>query len=256
MPSKRISFKNAAGTRLVGIIDFPVDQPVAYGIFSHCFTCNKDLKAIVRISRGLARRGIAILRFDFTGLGDSGGSFSDSNFDSNIDDLRAAAEYLTREYSAPQLFIGHSLGGGAMMRSVGEFESVNALVTIASPSSTHHLADFLDATNPDIAESGEGTVEIGGRTWTLKKQLLDNLRSHDLESAIREIRVAHMIIHPPDDRTLPYWHAEKLFELTGGSKTVVTLEGSDHLLVRQAGDVEYVAALIQLWFARVFDNAS
>ncbi|MEM7454598.1 MAG: alpha/beta hydrolase [Planctomycetota bacterium] len=250
MPSKRVSFENGSGIRLAGIIDWPDESPREFAVFSHCFTCTKDLKAIVRISRGLARRGIAVLRFDFTGLGESGGNFSDTNFDSNILDLRSAVDFLASGHRAPSLFIGHSLGGAAMMRSITEFDSVAALVTIASPSSTHHLADYLSRTNPDIEGAGQGEVTIGGRTYTLKKQLIENLRAHNLEESIARIHVPHMIIHPPEDDTLPYWHAEKLFELTGGVKSMLTLDGSDHLLVDQPVDVEYVATMIDTWFSR------
>ncbi len=248
--SQRVYFKNKKGVRLCGIIDRPDESPIAFGIFSHCFTCTKDLKAIVRISRRLATRGIAILRFDFTGLGDSKGNFSDSVFDDNIDDLRAAVDFLTSEHSAPGLFIGHSLGGGAMMASVTQYESIQAIATIASPSSTTHLADFLSKTNPAIMEDGAGEVTIGGRTYVLKKQLIDNLRSYDLPEKIRAIDVPHLIFHPPEDLTLPFWHAEKLFELTGGPKSVVSLDGADHLLVNHPADVDFVANTIALWFNR------
>lgn len=254
MPSKRLTFENKHSIRLSGILELTPDAPRAYAIFSHCFTCSKDLKAIVRISRGLAALGISVFRFDFTGLGDSQGNFSDTNFDHNCEDVMAAVQFLSHEYESPQLLIGHSLGGAAIMHQCGSIKSAKAIATIASPSSTEHLANFLSATNPDIETKGEGNVVIGGRIWTLQKQLIENLRSVDLPSAIQDIRLPHLIIHPPEDETLPYWHAEKLFEMTGGAKAAMTLDGSDHLLVDQASDVVFVANLIDLWASRYLES--
>jgi pimeloyl-ACP methyl ester carboxylesterase len=250
MPSKRVTFQNQSGTTLAGIIDWPDDAPQAFGVFSHCFTCSKDLKAIVRISRGLAAQGIAMLRFDFQGLGESEGSFSDSNFSTTIEDVQSAVDFLSESHAAPVLLIGHSLGGAAMMVKASSVPSARGLVTIAAPSSTQHLADFLAGQNADIMSKGEGVVEIGGRSHRLQRQLIDDLRGFDLEPSIRKINVPHMIIHPPEDKTLPYWHAEKLCEFTGGAKTLITLDGSDHLLVKQPGDVGYVATLIGAWIKR------
>ena len=138
-----------------------------------------------------------------------------------------------------------------MMVEVPAIESAVGLVTIAAPSSTHHLANFLSGENPDIESLGQGEVEIGGRSHLLKRQLIEDLRGFDLESSIRKINVPHMIIHPPDDATLPYWHAEKIFEMTGGTASVLTLEGADHLLVKQAGDVGFVATVVGAWFKRL-----
>jgi len=251
MSSQRVTFTNARGIRLAGVIEWPEQAtPTAFGMFSHCFTCTKDLKAIVRISRGLAKHGIAILRFDFTGLGDSKGSFSETNFDTNLEDVKSAAAFLTEEHQAPQLLMGHSLGGAAMMVLSRDISSARALVTIASPSTTEHLSNFLSQTNPRIEAEGAGEVEIGGRVWTLRRQLIENLRGLDLPAEIRKIRLPHLIFHPPDDKTLPYWHAEQIFEMTGGPKSMITLEGADHLLVNQPDDVGFVADVIQLWFQR------
>ena len=249
--SEKVFFKNDAGVKLCGIIDSPKGEDRAVALFSHCFTCTKDLKAIVRISRQLAELGVAVLRFDFTGLGDSGGDFSDSNFDSTCDDVRAAFAFVADRLQPPALLLGHSLGGAAMMAVAGEFDSVQALATIASPSSTKHLAEYLEKTNPAIVGSGAGEVEIGGRTYTLQKQLIDNLRQTDLAASIAELTVPHLILHPLDDQTLPYWHAEKLFELTGGPGSLITLDESDHLLVERDGEGEFVGELINLWFQRV-----
>ena len=252
MASERVQFENASGIRLAGIIDWPAeDAPIsAFAVFSHCFTCSKDLKAIVRISRGLAKHGIAVLRFDFTGLGDSKGNFSETNFDNNLADVDAAVSFLERNHQAPTILIGHSLGGAAMMVKSRQIPSARVLVTIASPSTTEHLANFLSTTNPKIESEGEGVVEIGGRHWTMRKQLIENLRSLNLPAEIEQISIPHLIMHPPEDETLPYWHAEELFRMTGGPKSMVTLVGSDHLLVKNKEDVAFVAELINLWATR------
>lgn len=248
--SERVTFANADGIELSGILDSNQESNHSYALFSHCFTCNKDLKAIVKISRGLAEQGIATLRFDFQGLGGSKGSFSDSNFDSNRRDVRAAVRFLTEHHTAPNLLIGHSLGGSAMLSLAEEIESARALVTIASPSTTKHLIDHLSSSSPAIISDGQGEVTIGGRTWLIKKQFLENLAKHDLEQSLKELRKPHFIIHPSTDETLPYWHAERMFELTGGPKSVLTLDGSDHLLVGRQDDTAYVANMIAGWFTR------
>ena len=248
--TQRVTFLNPLGYKLCGILDLPLGEPVAYGLFSHCFTCTKDLKAIVRISRRLAEHGIGILRFDFTGLGGSQGNFSETNFDTHCQDVLAARDFPAERFQAPQLLMGHSLGGAAMVRMAPRIESARALVTIASPSSTAHLADYLDDANPAILQQGEGDVTIGGRTYRLKKQLIDNLRQQDLPAALGELALPHLIFHPDTDETLPYWHAEKIYELTGGPKSMITLDHSDHLLVDNPADIDFVADLTRRWLAR------
>ncbi|MEM9942892.1 MAG: alpha/beta fold hydrolase [Planctomycetota bacterium] len=253
MPSQRVYFENEAGIRLAGIMDLPQETSKTFALFSHCFTCTKDLKAIVRISRGLARHGIGVLRFDFTGLGDSQGNFSKSNFESNLVDIQSAANWLRDNYSAPQLLLGLSLGGAAMMASTHAVESAKAIATLAAPSCTHHLAEFLAQTNPEIESSGAGEVVIGGRTHLMTSQLLDSLRRFDLKKEIEGIEIPHLILHSPADETLDYRHAEILFELTGGPKSLLTLSGADHLMVNQPQDVGYVADMIAGWTFRQLD---
>lgn len=250
MPSQRVYFENQQGHRLAGIIDLPEASPTAFGIFAHCFTCTKDLKAIVRVSRGLAKHGIGMLRFDFTGLGDSRGSFSDSNFSTNLEDIKAAVDWISKEHQAPQLIMGMSLGGAAIMASANNIPSAKAIITLAAPSCTVHLAEFLSKTNPAIESTGEGEVVIGGRTHLMRSQLLESLRSTDLKSAISQIKIPHLVLHSPVDETLDFRHAEEIFALTGGPKSLVTLVGSDHLLVNQPDDVRYVADLIATWSSK------
>ena len=253
--SEKVHFENDAGVRLCGILDRPEATPMSVALFSHCFTCTKDLKAIVRISRRLAENGIAVLRFDFTGLGDSKGDFSETNFDSNCADVRAAFRFASSEIGEPNLLIGHSLGGAAMISVAAEFDSIIALATIASPSSTKHLADYLNSVNPDIVEDGEGEVEIGGRSYLLKRQLIESLRQQDLPQRLANLTIPHLILHPLDDQTLPYWHSEKMLELTGGPGSLITLDKSDHLLVEREDEGEFVADFIHLWYGRLTANS-
>ena len=253
MPSQRVTLKNEFGTRIAGIIDAGDEQPLAYAVFAHCFTCTKDLKAIVKISRQLAKRSIAVLRFDFSGLGNSGGRFEDSNFETNLADLRAAVDWLSANHEAPQLLIGHSLGGAAAMASVGGFKSVKALATLAAPSCTAHLADFLASQNPAIETTGSGVVTIGGLDHVITTQLLASLRGFDLETPIRAIEVPHLILHSPADQTVKYECAQDLFEWTSGAKTLLGLPGSDHLLLNQREDANWVADCIAVWAGRFFD---
>ncbi len=254
MPSQRVYFENSQGIRLAGILDTPDQSPQAFALFTHCFTCTKDLKAIVRISRGLAKQGIAVLRFDFTGLGDSHGSFAESNFETNQDDILSAVTWLAEQHQSPKLLIGLSLGGAALMSVVNKIDSVRALVTLAAPSDTSHLAGFLARTNPDIEQAGSGEVVIGGRTHMMTSQLLASLRRQNLQQQIESIQVPHLIMHSPNDATLDFRHAENLFAWTGGEKSFVTLPGSDHLLVSHPDDVGFVADLIATWASRMFSR--
>ncbi len=248
--STRVKFKNQGGETLIGVFERPVEHPIAHAIFTHCFTCGKDLKAIVKLSRKLAEAGVAVLRFDFTGLNDSQGDFSETNLSSNIADVLSAVEYLRQNHEPPSLLIGHSLGGTAMTLAANRIESAKALVTIASPSSTQRLAGFLEASNPDIVNSGAGQFTIGGREFVLKQQLLDDLRSHDIESALAELRVPILMYHSPDDKTLPYDWGLKMFNAARGVKNFITLDGADHLLTDQPEDLEFVAETLLSWGKR------
>lgn len=247
MPTQRVTFENHDGVTLAGIIDRPEGAVRLRAVFAHCFTCTKDLKATVKISRALAAAGIAVLRFDFTGLGASGGDFSESNFQTNLQDLDAAVNWMNQTEGDVGLLIGHSLGGAAVMASAMQFETVQAITTFASPSDTFHLADVLDGLNPAIATDGVGDVVIGGITHTVKKQMLDTLRAFELQSSVKALQKPHLILHSPADKTVGYRHALQLFDWTGGPKSLVTLNGSDHLLINRKGDTEDVAALINLW---------
>lgn len=275
--SYRVRFANEAGVELAGIVDRPKDaathplpDPIPVAVFSHCFTCSKDLKAIARISRFLAGAGIAVLRFDMTGLGGSGGEFSQSNFTTNVSDLSAAVRFARQELGRVTALIGHSFGGAASLavaagmaspvQPSGESTSLNqtnqpgddprstiaAVVTLAAPSETIHLARLLDQMNPDIQRLGEGDVSIGGRNWTITRQMLDDFRQHALPDQLPHIRCPVMVIHSPDDRTVSYDHALRIAGLIQNSRgepscSLLTLDGADHLLVDDPKDADYVA---------------
>lgn len=252
--SERVRFPNQSGIELAGIIEWPATTPHRFAIFAHCFTCGKDLKAIVRISRQLAALGIAVLRFDFTGLGDSRGDFSRTTFADNQSDLMAAAEYLATQHRPADILIGHSLGGAAAIACAERLPAVQSVVNIASPSNTRHLADYLAMTNDLIEGSGAGEVVIGGRSHLIRRELLESLRATDLPALIRRLSKPLLIFFSPLDETLPWRHGKEMFELAGGPTTFITLDGADHLLVNQPGDTEFVARMIDLWSRRFSES--
>lgn len=248
--SKRVAFDNGRGQQLVGIMDWPPAEPVAFGLFSHCFTCGKDLKAIVRISRRLVEHGFCMLRYDCTGLGESGGEFSDTNFSTTCQDLLAAASFLSRDFRGPNLLVGHSMGGSSTVATALEIETAKAAVTIASPGCTKRLAGFLSQANPEIETTGQGVVNIGGTDFLLKRQLLDDLREQDIQARMSELRLPILMFHSPADQILPYEMGLRMFEAARSPKSFVTLDGADHLLVGQGADVLFVADMIWTWSKR------
>lgn len=253
MPVKRVQFESqtpgSEPITLAGILDLPADEPRATAVFAHCFTCTKDIKAIARISRYLSGLGIAVLRFDFRGLGGSKGVFADSNFMTNLDDIRAAVKFLSHEIAAPELLIGHSLGGAAMMATAPEFETARALVTLAAPSDTTHLVQTLLRLNPAIKTDGHGDVVIGGMTHHVKQQMLDALESFDLPSRIKQLSLPHLIFHSLIDETVAVEHAHNLLQWTGGPKLLVTPGESDHLFINNPADVKMIAEFINTWYS-------
>ncbi len=242
---------------LAGVLEIPKTGSVASAVFAHCFTCSKDLKAIVRVSRQLADLRILTLRFDFRGIGHSQGEFADSNFETNVSDLNAAIEWLAESHRPPGLLIGHSLGGAAAMSVAaqaaaesGPLAELAALATLAAPSCTAHLAEFLLSQNSRIAATGQGEVVIGGRAWPITMQLIESLRQRDLAAEIQKIRVPHLILHSPEDKTVAFQHAHTLLQQSGGLTSLVSLDGADHLLVNQKHDVTFVAQMIAAWANR------
>lgn len=262
--SERVAFEGGNGFELAGIVDWPEREPIAAILFTHCFTCNKDLKAIVRISRGLAEAGFLVLRYDLTGLGGSHGSFSETNFSSNRRDLFAAQNFMSQRLAPADFLIGHSFGGACSLSMVEELPSVRGVVTLAAPSDTRHLADLLERMNRQIASQGNGQVTIGGRQYTISQQMLDDFRSFNLPTQLRSVTKPALIFHSPVDETLGFEHALRLFAVltqrTGDDPepspaSLICLPGADHLLVRNPADLEFVTASMAAWFERLMQDA-
>lgn len=260
-----MSFPGGSGFELAGILDQPDDEPKAVVLFTHCFTCNKDLKAIVRISRGLAEFGFAVLRYDLTGLGGSKGDFSHTNFTTNQADLRAAVQFLSRELKSPSFLIGHSFGAACSLSLTEEIRSVRGVVSIAGPSDTLHLADILHNLDAEIAAKGIGSVNIGGREFIIREQLLQNLRSQDLPAALRLVTKPALIFHSPADETLGFEHAVRLFsfltqrtayDAEPSPASLITIPDADHLLTRNPADIQFVTSATSAWFERLLFEAA
>ena len=250
MHTKKITFENSSGHKLAALLDQPVDdQPVAYALFAHCFTCSKNYKGVARVSRALAAEGIAVLRFDFTGLGESEGDFSDTTFSSNVSDLLAAAEFMGQELEAPKILIGHSLGGAAVLQAASRIPSAAAVVTIAAPSSLDHLAGLIRSSSSEIESAGEAEVKIGGRPFKIRREFLDDLSAVNMDEAISGLGKALMVFHSPRDSTVGIEHASRIFETARQPKSIIALDEADHLLSR-AEDGRYVGSMIASWAKR------
>jgi alpha/beta superfamily hydrolase len=247
---ERLFFQSATGAKLAARLDTPdTGEPGAYALFAHCFTCNKNYKAMAHISRALAEAGMAVLRFDFTGLGESEGDFADTNFSSNVADLVAAADFLAGQFEAPKILIGHSLGGAAVLLAAAHIPSSRAVVTIAAPGQTAPLAQRLARANPALEARGEAEINIGGRRFTIKKQLLDDLERTRMQEAIRDLNRALLILHSPQDQTIAIDNAIQIFQAARQPKSFIALDGADHLL-SNPDDSLYVGDLIATWARR------
>jgi len=236
------------GQNLAGLLETPVQAVRAYVLFAHCFTCGKDIAAASRISRFLVQHGFAVFRFDFTGLGNSDGDFSNTNFSSNTEDLLSAARFLEQNYQAPELLIGHSLGGAAVLAMAAQLPKVKAVVTIAAPFEASHVIHNFDAHIETIDTDGQAQVKLGSREFTIKKQFLDDLRSQTTEH-IQNLNKALLVLHSPIDLTVDISDAEKIYKAAKHPKSFVSLDTADHLLSKSI-DSEYVAQTISGWASR------
>ena len=252
MASEKFTFPGHDGSQLAARLDLP-DGPVrATALFAHCFTCSKDIPAARRISGRLASEGIAVLRFDFTGLGHSDGEFANTHFSSNVDDLIAAARHLASRDMAPSLIIGHSLGGAAVIQASAQLPSVKAVVTIGAPADPAHVAENFGAARDKIAEEGEAEVSLGGRPFTIRKSFLDDIGAQKLEGTLGGLKRALLVLHAPGDQTVGIENASEIFLAARHPKSFVTLDDADHLISR-AADAEYAAEVIAAWSGRYLD---
>lgn len=254
MNSKKIKFKNKDGVELSAIIDYPANQhPHSFALFAHCFTCSKNFNVVNNISKSLTRNGIAVMRFDFTGLGQSEGEFSDSTFSSNIDDLVAAASFLDKNHEAPSLLVGHSLGGAAVIFAANEIESVKAVATIAAPSSPDHVTNLLVGEIDEIKEQGEANVSIGGREFKIKKKFLEDIEKKKMDSVLDKYKdKALLILHSPQDNIVGIKNAEDIYKSASHPKSFISLDGADHLLSEEK-DSLYTGEVISSWIKRYID---
>lgn len=245
-----MQFESREGISLAGSLALPVgSNPSAYALFAHCFTCHKDLKAVLHITQALTQQGIAVFRFDFTGLGQSGGDFMDTNFSSNVEDLIVAAKFLKESYQAPQIIIGHSLGGAAVLLAATRLDDVKAIVTLGAPAEPLHVQNHFQESIAKINKEGKATVSIGGRPFTIKKQFIDDLAQVDLAAELKNLKKALLIMHSPQDTIVSIEHAAKIYKLATHPKSFISLEGADHLLTKKV-DSMYVGSIIAIWASR------
>lgn len=255
MNSQKVSFKNKNGYLLRGKLELPANQePHNYALFAHCFTCNKNYFAVKNICNALTQQGYGVLRFDFTGLGDSEGDFEDSNFSGNIEDLLQAAEFLKIKYKAPSLLIGHSLGGAAVLFAAKELKSVQAVATIAAPSAANHLTHLLKNNLEEINSEGSAEVNIGGRPFKIKKHFLEDIENHQLKNVLPELDKPLLILHSPQDTIVEIKNAEEIYMAAKHPKSFISLDGADHLLT-ETRDSVYAGNMIGTWASRYIDIA-
>lgn len=253
--SVALRFDNGRGQRLSARLDLPDGPARAYAVFAHCFTCSKNLSATTQVSRALAAEGIGVLRFDFTGLGASEGAFEDTDFSGNVDDLLAAARFLEAEYQAPQLLVGHSLGGAAVLRAAPQLPSVRAVATIGAPGHPEHVTHMLTSAREEIESEGRARVSLAGRCFTVTKAFVDDLIEQPMTETIGHLRRALLVLHAPLDDTVGIENASAIFGAAKHPKSFVSLDGADHLLSR-AADAQYAGRVIAGWGARYIEGTA
>lgn len=254
MKSQRITFKNSSNETLSGIIDFPLlNRPRAFVLFAHCFTCSKNLKSVVNLSQSFTQYGMAVLRFDFTGLGQSQGDFSDTNFSSNLSDLQDAYHYLESVYEAPKILVGHSLGGAAALHVARSLDKVQAVATIGAPSTPEHVTHLLASGREELEANGEAEINIGARPFRIKKQFLDDLEDKTDHENIKTLKKPLLILHAPQDTVVGIDNAQEIYEKAKHPKSFISLDKADHLLTSE-NDATYVGMMIAHWALRYLDT--
>ncbi len=253
MGLQKLTFKNKEGQTLVGRLELPADRyPHNFAVFAHCFTCNKNLLAVKNIGKALTAHGFGVLRFDFTGLGESEGDFADTNFSGNVSDLVAAANYLKENYQAPTLIVGHSLGGAAVIYAASEIPSIRAVATIGAPSNPVHVKHLLKSGLDEISTTGKAVINLSGRDFTIKKQFLDDLETKSLPETVKNLRKPLLILHSPQDTTVGIKNAEEIYIAAHHPKSFVSLDNADHLLSKKE-DSQYTGKVIAGWAQRYVD---
>ncbi|MDX1762200.1 MAG: bifunctional alpha/beta hydrolase/OsmC family protein [Christiangramia sp.] len=253
MNYKKVKFTNSEGIELSGYLELPLNaHPHSYVLFAHCFTCNKNYFAVKNIARALSASGYGVLRFDFSGLGESDGEFANTTFSGNVEDLISAARFLEFEYKAPEMLIGHSLGGAAVIFAAKQLQSVKSVVTIGAPSSPVHVKHLLRSNLEEIEQKGVAEVNVGGRNFTIKKGFLQDINTHNLSEFVRDLKKAFLIMHSPQDNVVEISHAEELYKSVKHSKSFISLDGADHLLTDNK-DSEYAGRVIASWASRYLE---
>jgi putative redox protein len=246
---ERFEFVGSGGQTLSARLHLPAVEPIACAVFAHCFTCSKDSRAATHISSALAEKGIATLRFDFTGLGESEGDFDDTTFSHNVDDIAAAVQALREAYRAPALLIGHSLGGTAVLAAAGQIPEVVGVATIGAPFEPKHVARLFEASLEEIESNGQADVNLGGRPFTIRKSFLEDLQKHCNAEQIGKLKKALVVFHSPQDNLVSIDNAGLIFKAARHPKSFVSLDGADHLLGRPS-DSRYVADVLAAWASR------
>ncbi len=253
MRTEKVTFASSDGALLAGRLDLPDGNPRAFALFAHCFTCSKDVLAASRIAQALTGFGIAVLRFDFTGLGGSDGEFANTNFTSNVADLVSAADYLRDQHAAPTILIGHSLGGAAVIAAAEHIAETRAVATIGAPAGTEHLLHLLSEGRDEIEATGEAEILLASRPFRIRRQLLDDIADQPQAARIGRLGAALLVMHSPTDETVGIDNARTLFDAARHPKSFVSLDGADHMLTRSA-DARFAASVLAAWSSRYLDE--
>jgi putative redox protein len=250
MTAQSFEFDGPRGYRLAGRLELPDGDAQSWAILAHCFTCGKDSLAASRVARALAAHGIGVLRFDFAGLGNSGGSFADTTFAADVDDLVAAGNAMTRDGKSPSILVGHSLGGAAVLMAAGEMPGIRAVATLGAPFDTSHVLHQFDPRSLQTIETrGEAEVLLAGRPFVVRKSFVDDLARHNLAFRIAQLRIPLLVLHSPLDATVGIENDARIFAVAKHPKSFISLDNADHLLTRRA-DADYAAAMIATWASR------